>query len=224
MPDKSGCGHRPESGGHAAKLSAPANSPRTAAGLPDGRLGHQEAAETDDLIEVTVDSIRVHLPTGQHVVILKEKTNDRYLPIWIGMFEANAIAMRIQGMAPERPITHDLMSSTFGELGISVSRIVVTALSEEVFFARLHIRQDGREIDVDSRPSDAIALAVRFECPIFVASDVLERAGVIPEKEEEESSSSEDRVDEDRLAVFRDLVNSLDLPDLPDEPGSRGRG
>jgi hypothetical protein len=123
------------------------------------------------------------------VVILKEKTNDRYLPIWIGMFEANAIAMRIQGMAPERPITHDLMSSTFGELGISVSRIVVTALSEEVFFARLHIRQDGREIDVDSRPSDAIALAVRFECPIFVASDVLERAGVIPEKEEEESSS-----------------------------------
>jgi bifunctional DNase/RNase len=99
----------------------------------------------------------------------------------------------------------------------------VTALSEEVFFARLHIRQDGREIDVDSRPSDAIALAVRFECPIFVASDVLERAGVIPEKEEEESSS-EDRVDEDRLAVFRDLVNSLDLPDLPDEPGSRGRG
>jgi bifunctional DNase/RNase len=203
-------------------LSAPANSPRTAACRPKGRLGHQEAAETDDLIEVTVDSIRVHLPTGQHVVILKEKKNDRYLPIWIGMFEANAIAMRIQGMAPERPITHDLMTSTFGELGISVSRIVVTALSEEVFFARLHLRQDGREIDVDSRPSDAIALAVRFDCPIFVATDVLERAGVIPEKDEEEAT--DDKVDEDRLAVFRDLVNSLDLPDLPDEPGSRGRG
>jgi bifunctional DNase/RNase len=155
-------------------------------------------------------------------VILKEKVNDRYLPIWIGQFEANAIAMRIQGMAPERPITHDLMSTTFGELGISVSRIVVTALSEEVFFARLHLRQDGREVDIDSRPSDAIALAVRFECPIFVAADVLERAGVIPEKEEEETT--DDKVDEDRLAVFRDLVNSLDLPDLPDEPGSRGRG
>ena len=163
----------------------------------------------------------MHLPTGQHVVILKEKKNDRYLPIWIGMFEANAIAMKIQGMAPERPITHDLMTTTFGQLGISVSRIVVTALSEEVFFARLHLRQDGREIDVDSRPSDAIALAVRFECPIFVASDVLERAGVIPEKDEEEA---DDKVDEDRLAVFRDLVNSLDLPDLPDEPGTRGRG
>jgi bifunctional DNase/RNase len=192
------------------------------AGGTEGRLGPQEALETDDLIEVSVDSIRVHLPTAQHVVILKEKVNDRYLPIWIGQFEANAIAMRIQGMAPERPITHDLMSTTFGELGISVSRIVVTALSEEVFFARLHLQQNGREVDVDSRPSDAIALAVRFDCPIFVAADVLDRAGVIPEKEEEESA--DDKVDEDRLAVFRDLVNSLDLPDLPDEPGSRGRG
>ncbi len=201
---------------------APANSPRTVSRGTEGRLGLQEAFGTDDLIEVTVDSIRVHLPTAQHVVILKEKVNDRYLPIWIGQFEANAIAMRIQGMAPERPITHDLMSTTFGELGISVSRIVVTALSEEVFFARLHLRQDGREVDIDSRPSDAIALAVRFECPIFVAADVLDRAGVIPEKEEEDAA--DDKVDEDRLAVFRDLVNSLDLPDLPDEPGSRGRG
>jgi bifunctional DNase/RNase len=172
---------------------------------------------------VNVDSIRVHLPTGQHVVILKEKQNERYLPIWIGPFEANSIAMKIQGMAPERPITHDLMTTTFGELGIAVSRIVVTSLTEEVFFARLHLQQNGREIDVDSRPSDAIALAVRFECPIFVASEVLERAGVIPEKDEEESAAP-DKLDEDRLAVFRDLVNSLNLPDLPDEPGGLGRG
>jgi bifunctional DNase/RNase len=130
--------------------------------------------------------------------------------------------MKIQGMAPERPITHDLMTTTFGELGIAVNRIVVTSLVEEVFFARLHLKQNGREIDVDSRPSDAIALAVRFECPIFVVSEVLERAGVIPEKDEEEPAP--DKLDEDRLAVFRDLVNSLNLPDLPDEPGSRGRG
>jgi uncharacterized protein len=153
-------------------------------------------------------------------VILKEKQADRYLPIWIGPFEANAIAMKIQNMAPERPITHDLILTTFGELGISVSRIVVTSLTEEVFFARLHVRQDGREIDIDSRPSDAIALAVRFGCPIFVATEVLDRAGVVPEKEEEET----DKLDEDRLAVFRDLVNSLNLPDLPDEPGGKGRG
>ena len=159
---------------------------------------------------------------GQHVVILKEKTNDRYLPIWIGTFEANAIAMKIQEMAPERPITHDLITSTFSQLGISGSRVVITSLSEEVFFARLHLQQNDHEIDVDSRPSDAIALAVRFECPIFVAAEVLDGAGVIPEKDEE--GVPEEKVEDGRLAVFRDLFNSPDLPDLPDEPGSRGRG
>jgi bifunctional DNase/RNase len=164
----------------------------------------------------------VHLPTGQSVVILKEKTSDRYLPIWIGTFEANAIAMKIQGMSPERPITHDLITSTFSQLGISGSRIVITSLSEEVFFARLHLQQNDHEIDVDSRASDAIALAVRFECPIFVAAEVLDRAGVIPEKDEEKVP--EEKVDEGRLAIFHRLVNSLDLPDLPDEPSSRGRG
>jgi bifunctional DNase/RNase len=158
------------------------------------------------------------MPTGQHVVILKEKNADRYLPIWIGVFEANAIALKITGISPERPITHDLMASAMGELQIGLSRIVVTSLNNEVFYARLFMRQNGREIDIDARPSDAIALAVRLECPIFVASEVLERAGVIPEKEEGESDLSA----EDRLAVFRDLVNSLDLPDLPDEPGSHG--
>jgi bifunctional DNase/RNase len=164
----------------------------------------------------------VHLPTGQSVVILKEKTSDRYLPIWIGTFEANAIAMKIQGMSPERPITHDLITSTFSQLGISGSRIVITSLSEEVFFARLHLQQNDHEIDVDSRASDAIALAVRFECPIFVAAEVLDRAGVIPEKDEEKVP--EEKVDEGRLAIFHRLVNSLDLPELPDEPDSRGPG
>jgi bifunctional DNase/RNase len=167
----------------------------------------------------------VHLPTGQHIVILKEKTSDRYLPIGIGTLEANAIAMKIQGMAPERPTTHDLITSTFNQLGISGSRIVITSLREQVFIARLHLRQNGHAIDVDSRASDAVALAVRFECPIFVAAAVLDSAGVIPEKHEEEVP--EEKVDEARLAVFRDLINSLDLPDLPDlpdEPGSRGRG
>ena len=163
------------------------------------------------------------MPTGQHVVILKEKQADRYLPIWIGVFEANAIALKITGVAPERPITHDLMATTFGELRINLSRIVVTSLDNEVFFARLFLQQDGREIDIDARPSDAIALAVRLECPIFVATEVLDRAGVIPEKEEDEQAGG-GAIDEDRLAVFRDLVNSLDLPDLPDEPGSRGGG
>ena len=174
---------------------------------------------------MVVDSIRVHMPTSQHVVILKEKNADRYLPIWIGVFEANAIALKITGVSPERPITHDLMASAFGELHISLNRIVVSSLNNEVFFARLFLHQDGREVDVDARPSDAIALAVRLECPIFVAAEVLERAGVTPEADSDETSaphSDPGTLDEERLAVFRDLVNSLDLPELPDEPGNRG--
>jgi bifunctional DNase/RNase len=175
----------------------------------------REATTTESLIEVAVDSIRVHMPTGQHVVILKEKDADRYLPIWIGVFEANAIALKITGISTERPITHDLMAKTMEQLRIGLSRIVVTSLNNEVFYARLFMRQDGQEIDIDARPSDAIALAVRLECPIFVSSEVLDRAGVIPEKEDGEA----ERIDDDKLAVFRDLVNSLDLPELPDEPG-----
>jgi uncharacterized protein len=177
----------------------------------------------EDLVEVAVDSIRVHVQTGQHVVILKEKTDDRYLPIWIGPFEANAIALKITGQTPERPITHDLMQAALAEFGIRLSRIVVTSLSGEVFYARLHVQQDGRETDIDSRPSDAIALAVRFECPIFVSREVLDRAGVVPEHDEDEAGGEGGGVDEDRLAVFRDLVNSLDLPDLPDEPGTSSK-
>ena len=160
------------------------------------------------------------MPSGQHVVILKEKEAERYLPIWIGVFEANAIALKITGVAPERPITHDLIATAFSELTISLARIVVTSLDNEVFFARLFLRQAGREVDIDARPSDAIALAVRLECPIFVSQEVLDKAGVIPEKDDEESGGI-GGVDEDRLAVFRDLVNSLDLPDLPDESGGR---
>lgn len=175
----------------------------------------QGGANTDDLIEVAVDSIRVHMQSGQHVVILKEKDAERYLPIWIGLFEANAIALKISGVNPERPITHDLMAATMAELHVRLQRIVVTSLDNEVFFARLFLSQDGRDLDVDARPSDAIALAVRLECPIFVAQDVLDKAGVIPDKED----GGAEAIDEDRLAVFRDLVNSLDLPDLPDEPG-----
>ena len=164
------------------------------------------------------------MPTNQHVVILKEKGADRYLPIWIGPFEANAIALKITGVAPDRPITHDLMATTMGELGVQLSKIVVSSLSDEVFYARLHLQLDGREIDVDARPSDAIALAVRLECPIFVAEEVFEKAGVIPDKDEAEEGDSSTEVDEERLAIFKHLVNTeLNLPDLPDEPGPPGR-
>ena len=195
---------------------------------PNGRM----AERMKNLIEVSVDSIRIHMPTAQHLVILKEKEADRYLPIWIGSFEAQAIAAKISGNSVGRPLTHDLMAAAFGDLGVSIKRIVVTRLADQVFYARLYVKQDGRDLDFDARPSDAIALAVRAECPIFVATEVMDSAGIIPDAEEaDEKEKGEIPVDDERLAVFRDFVNSLDLPELPDEPGSkdepggkRGRG
>ena len=186
-----------------------------------------------NLIEVSVDSIRIHMPTAQHLVILKEKEADRYLPIWIGSSEAQAIATKISGNALGRPLTHDLMATAFVDLGISVKRIVVTRLADQVFYARLYVKQDGRDLDFDARPSDAIALAVRMECPIFVATEVMEAAGIIPEADEnaDDKDKTDTPIDDERLAVFRDFVNSLDLPELPDEPkakdepgGRPGRG
>src|SRR3989454_2000642 len=176
-----------------------------------------------NLIEVSVDSIRIHMPTAQHLVILKEKEADRYLPIWIGSFEAQAIATKISGNTLGRPLTHDLMATAFGDLGISIKRIVVTRLADQVFYARLYVKQNGRDLDFDARPSDAIALAVRVECPIFVATEVMETAGIIPQADETHgrTEKGDAPVAAEQLAGFRDFVNSLDLPELPDEPGTK---
>jgi bifunctional DNase/RNase len=170
-----------------------------------------------ELIEMTVDSIRVHMPTGQHVVILKEKTAERYLPIWIGINEANAIALKITGMTPERPITHDLLANILGAVDINVDRIVVTSLANEVFYARILAHADGRQMEIDSRPSDAIAVAVRVGAGIFVATEVLDRAGVLPELDHEGEIGETDEESTERLAKIRDWVNELNLPDLGGE-------
>ena len=167
-----------------------------------------------DLVEMTVDSIRVHMPTGQHVVILKEKSAERYLPIWIGVNEANAIALRITGITPERPITHDLLANVLGAADVRVARVEVTSLSNEVFYARIVAESDHRNMEIDSRPSDAIAVAVRVGAGIFVASDVLERAGVLPEPDGDGEEGAPDEETQERMAKIRDWVNELDLPDL----------
>src|SRR2546428_5419408 len=176
-----------------------------------------------NLIEVSVNSMRTAMPRAELLVTLKEREGAGSLPIWIGSFEAQAIATKISGNTLGRPLTHDLMATAFGDLGISIKRIVVTRLADQVFYARLYVKQNGRDLDFDARPSDAIALAVRVECPIFVASEVMETAGIIPEADEAEGDKDkvETVVDEERLAVFRDFVNSLDLPELPDEPGTK---
>src|SRR5256885_8960381 len=204
----------------ATAWSAAVRSIRRGLGGPKARMDPR----MKNLIEVSVDSIRIHMPTAQHLVILKEKEADRYLPIWIGSFEAQAIATKISGNTLGRPLTHDLMATAFGDLAISIRRIVVTRLADQVFYARLYVKQNGRDLDFDARPSDAIALAVRVECPIFVATEVMDTAGIIPEADEIDGDKEKGEttvVDEERLAVFRDFVNSLDLPELPDEPGAK---
>jgi uncharacterized protein len=169
-----------------------------------------------ELVEMVVESVRVHMPSSQHVVILKELDRERYLPIWIGPWEANAIAMKLQGVSSERPLTHDLFSTTLDELGVAVRRVVISSLAEETFHARLFLESGGREVEVDSRPSDALALAVRAGVRIFAADEVLDRAGVRPDDagsslEGLESTDDAANVTDPRLAVFREFINSLDL-------------
>ena len=164
------------------------------------------------LNEMVVESVRVHMLSSQHVVILKEAEGDRYLPIWIGPWEANAIAMKLQGVAPERPLTHDLFAQTLEQLGVTVQRIIVSDLADETYRARLILEFGGELKEIDARPSDAIALAVRASVPIFATDAVLDRAGVVPETDQEE-----------KLSVFRAFVNSLDL-DLDSSLGGTREG
>jgi uncharacterized protein len=177
------------------------------------------------LIEMSVESVRVHVMSTTHVVILKEQGAERYLPIWIGAWEANAIAMRLQGVTPERPMTHDLLASVLEALGASVREIVIAELTDETFHARLVlVTTDGKVHEIDSRPSDAIALAVRTGGRIYADEDVLERAGVEPDHDDEKTPSSPGP-DDERLSVFRDFVNSLDVgPPGEDREGPRREG
>ena len=137
------------------------------------------------MIETVVESIRVSLVTQHRVVILKEVNGERHLPIWIGSYEAEAIAMELQGVTATRPLPYDLIRTIIDDMGGAVDRIAVTDLTDDVFFARIVLRRDGREVEIDSRPSDAIALAVRLSTPIYAAEEVLEQAGIELRDDEE---------------------------------------
>ena len=169
------------------------------------------------LIEMSVESVRVHMLSTQHVVILRELGRDRYLPIWIGPWEASSIAMKLQGQAPERPLTHDLFAMVLDALGATVRDDHLADLADETFHARVMLESGGRTIEIDSRPSDALALAVRTGARIFAAEAVLERAGVEPDHGTGENGGGEP-IDESKLSVFRDFVNSLEV-----EPGTDER-
>lgn len=166
--------------------------------------------------EMTIESIRVNLMNYQRVVVLREKDSDRYLPIWIGPAEADAIAVRLQEVAVARPLTHDLLMSVIEALGARVQSIVVNDLNNDTFYARIHLTVDGRQIEIDSRPSDAIALAVRVQVPVFAEESVLDRAGIFLDQEGEKTDQPR-KVSEaelEKLSAFKDFVNTLDLEDL----------
>jgi bifunctional DNase/RNase len=154
----------------------------------------------EPLVEVAVESVRVHMLSSQHVVLLKEMGRERYLPIWIGPWEANAIATRLQGVTPERPLTHDLFASAIEALGAKLSKVVISSLADETYHATLELEIDGRLVEMDARPSDSLALAVRSGVKIYAAAAVMDKAGVEPDAQ----------VDE-KLEVFREFVNSLDV-------------
>jgi len=180
-----------------------------------GRANHA-AKGVRSMIESVVESIRVSLVTNQRVVILKELEGERYLPIWIGHFEAEAIAMELQGVEAARPLPYDIMKKIVGDLGGRVRRILVTGLRDDVFYATIVIEAAGRQVEIDSRPSDAIALAVRTKVPIFVDESVMEKAGVLFGEDEEESEAEpkpKPSVDDEKLTSFRNFINSLDFSD-----------
>ena len=178
------------------------------------------------MIEAVVESVRVSLMSQHRVVILKEVSGERHLPIWIGAYEAEAIAMELQGVSAARPLPYDLMKSLIGDMGGAIDRIVVTDLSQDVFYARIVVQQNGRSVEIDSRPSDAIALAVRARVPILFDDAVMERAGVTlggdgePDEDAGAPESEGERIDDERLSVFRDFINTLDLDDFDKKRGS----
>jgi bifunctional DNase/RNase len=139
------------------------------------------------MIEMNLAGVRVELPSNQPIVLLREQEGERFLPIWIGAAEAAAIAFALQGIVTPRPMTHDLMKTVLEEIGISMDRIVITDLKEGTFYAVIQMHQNGSAFEISSRPSDAIALAVRSNCPIFADEDVLSEASIlIPNDEEQE--------------------------------------
>ena len=190
------------------------------------------------LIEMVVESVRVHMLSSRHVVILKDTERDRYLPIWIGPWEASSIAMRLQGIVPERPLTHDLFASALEALGVRVERVVIAALADETYHARLVLERDGATFEIDSRPSDALAIAVRTASRIFAAAEVLEQAALGADSELTGGDEGEElgapletlgeTVVDPRLDMFRDFINSIDREsggppnDPPNDPSREG--
>ena len=179
------------------------------------------------MIEVVIDSIRVSLTSQHRIIVLKDSNSERYLPIWIGPYEAEAITNELQETPPPRPMTHDLLKSTIQELGGRVVHVLISDLRNDIYYARIVIEVDGKQVEIDSRSSDAIALGVRVKAPIFVDERVMDKGGIEPDADVQDQVIEEARIGEDEdeaveegeLSAFADFVNSLDL-DLDEDDDS----
>ena len=154
-------------------------------------------------IRTIVESVRFNVADNSRVVILKDSKIKRYMLIWNGEYVSMAIAAELQGQKYPRPMTHDLLQTVIGSLGARVTAVHITSLQEQVFYAMIMLEQGDKTLEIDARPSDAIALAVRAHVPIFVEEEVFQEAGF--------SVSAAPEEEEDKLAVFRDFVNELDI-------------
>jgi len=174
------------------------------------------------MIEMIVDSLRASMMGYQRVVILKERDAEKYLPIWIGPAEADAIALKLQDVATPRPLTHDLLCSVITTLGAKVSFIVVNELHDDTFYAKLMLDVNEVALEIDSRPSDAIAIAVRTKAPIYAEESVLDKAGIVIDQETgrpilANSTDRKGQISEEelrRLSAFTDFIDNLDLKDF----------
>ncbi|MBW3562746.1 MAG: bifunctional nuclease family protein [Actinobacteria bacterium] len=165
------------------------------------------------MIEVELVGVRVELPANQPIVLLKEKTGPRYLPIWIGAVEATAIAFALQGVETPRPLTHDLFVAVLDDLGVQLDAVHVTELREGTFYAELHLVHGDRTFTISSRPSDAIALASRLEdVPLFASAAVMDEAGLEIESTEEGSEIEA----EEQVRQFREFLDDVSPEDFRD--------
>jgi bifunctional DNase/RNase len=190
------------------------------------------------MIEVMIDSIRVSLTSQQRIVLLRSLETERYLPIWIGPYETESITIALQEIELARPQAHDLLLLMLKKLDAHLRRVEITALKDDVFYGNLVVEKDGQLIDIDARPSDSIAMAVRAHVPILLAEEILETAGIIisPDIQQEateaesptDQSSTTTREETDeankRLSIFEDFLQNLDIDDGSEKPADEGGG
>lgn len=187
------------------------------------------------MVEVVIDSVRVSLTNQQRIVLLREESKERYLPIWIGPFEAEAITIALQEIEVARPQTHDLLLKSIESIGARLIRVEVVALKGDVFYGNLVFEINGQVINVDARPSDAIALAVRAHVPILANKEIMTEAGIVPEEDIQvdllDEGGEHQQFDpttgsiaesEDRLSLFEDFLQNIKLDDSDENKGAPG--